>query len=139
MPPLTRWFIKTGLVYLVLSLLTGVLAAADPILQLPSPLAGLMPLYFQLLMVGWVTQLIFGIAYWMFPIASRDAPRGNARLGWVAHICLNAGLLLRVITELSNVLDAFPVLQWAVGVSLALQLVAAGAFVINTWNRVQGH
>lgn len=139
MPPLTRWFIKTGLVYLVLSLITGAFAAADPVVQLPYPLAGLMPLYLQLLMVGWITQLIFGIAYWMFPIASREEPRGNPQLGWVAYICLNAGLLIRGIAELTNVLDAFPVLPWATGLSLLLQLIAAVAFVVNTWTRVKGH
>lgn len=139
MPPLTRWFIKTALVYLVLSLLTGVFAAADPVLSMPYPVAGLMPLYFQLLMVGWITQLIFGIAYWMFPIASRDEPRGYPWLGWVAYVSLNAALLISGVTELANVLDAFPVLPWATELSLVLQLVAAVAFVLNTWNRVKGH
>lgn len=140
MPPLTRWFIKTGLLYLVLSLVTGVIAAADPVVQLPYPLAGLMPLYFQLLMLGWITQLIFGIAYWMFPIASRENPRGNPRLGWVAYICLNAGLLIRGISELTNALNVFHfhALPWATGLSLTLQLVAALAFVANTWARVKG-
>lgn len=139
MPPLTRWFIKTGLVYFVLSLLTGVIAAADPVFRPPYPLAGLTPLYFQLLMAGWITQLIFGIAYWMFPIASREEPRGNPQLGWVAYVSLNAGLLLRGIAEVSNVVDVLPLLPWATGLSLALQLVAALAFVANTWNRIQGH
>ncbi len=139
MPPLTRWFIRTGLVYLVLSLVTGVIAAADPVVQLPYPLAALMPLYFQLLMVGWITQLIFGIAYWMFPIASREDPRGNPQLGWVAYICLNVGLLIRGIAELTSVLSDFPAPPWATELSLILQLVAAVAFVANTWARVKGH
>lgn len=139
MPPLTRWFIRTALVYLVLSLLTGVFAAGDPILQLPNPLAGLMPLYFQLLTVGWITQLIFGIAYWMFPISSREDPRGSPRLGWIAYISLNAGLVISSVAEVGNVLDAFPALPWATGLAHLLQLVAAVAFVTNTWKRIKGH
>lgn len=139
MPSLTRWFIKTALVYLVLSLLTGVFAAADPVLQLPYPLAGLMPLYFQLLSVGWITQLIFGIAYWMFPIASREEPRGSSLLGWVAYISLNTGLVISGVTQVANVLDALPTLPWATELAYLLHLVAAIAFVVNTWNRVKGH
>lgn len=50
-------------------------------------------------MVGWVTQMIFGVIYWMFPIITRAQPRGNERLGWAVYILLNVGLLLRVIYE----------------------------------------
>ncbi|MFT3895418.1 MAG: hypothetical protein QM730_27655 [Anaerolineales bacterium] len=61
MPPLTRWFLKAALVYLILALCAGILLA------LPDPIAGLFPVYFHLLTFGWLTQLIFGVALWMFP------------------------------------------------------------------------
>ena len=57
------------------------------------------PAYFHLFLVGWVTQMIFGVICWMFPIITRAQPQGNERLGWFSYILLNVGLLLRVIGE----------------------------------------
>ena len=137
MPPLTRWFIRTALLYLVLSLVSGVLVAAGSLTRFPYPIASLSTLYFQILMVGWITQLIFGVAYWMFPTFSREHPRRSPMLGWVAYVSLNAGLLLQVVVELLGIVNANAA-GWMGGVSILLQFAAALAFVINTWNRVKG-
>ncbi len=48
-------------------------------------------------MLGWATQLIGGVALWMFPPLSREQPRGDERLGWFAYGALNGGLLLRAV------------------------------------------
>jgi hypothetical protein len=58
MPPLTRWFIKAGLVYFVAALLVGMVLAAQAVWNLPRIATTLGPVYFHLFMVGWVTQLI---------------------------------------------------------------------------------
>ena len=42
MPPLTRWFIKSALVYLVVSLLTGVALAAQSVIALPTAVSVLL-------------------------------------------------------------------------------------------------
>jgi hypothetical protein len=62
LPQLSRWLIRTALVYLLVSLMVGV---AQP--SLTSAGLILWPTYVHLLVVGWLTQLIFGVAYWMFP------------------------------------------------------------------------
>lgn len=81
MPPLTRWFIRAALAYLVLALCVGVF------LTLPTgnPISGLFPVYFHLLTFGWLTQLIFGVALWIFPTYSNAKPRGHEWLGWGTH------------------------------------------------------
>ena len=80
MPRLTRYFIKTALVYLALSLTLGVVLAARPALALPDELAAFSPVFFHLFMVGWVTQLIFGMLFWMLPKYSRELPRGHEKV-----------------------------------------------------------
>ena len=50
MPPLTRWFIKAALVYLVLALCAGVLLA----LPKGNPISSLFPVYLHLLTFGWL-------------------------------------------------------------------------------------
>lgn len=137
MPTLTRWFIKTALACFVAALLAGVLVFARPALELPDWLASLAPVYFHLLMVGWVTQLIFGVVYWMFPKYSQAQPRGSDRLGWATYILLNAGLALRVVGEPLAALGAGQVFGWMLAGSAVLQLLAGWAFIANTWPRVR--
>ncbi len=134
MPPLTRWLVKAALLWLVASLVLG-LAMQLPLAARVPLLRGLWPTYLHLLVVGWLTQLIFGVAFWLFPRYSAERPRGSDRLGWVSFVCLNLGLILRVIGEPRRAIGA------GVGTLLLLsavaQLVAVWAFVLNTWPRVR--
>jgi hypothetical protein len=63
MPPLTRWLVRAALVYLLLGLLTGAVYWANVQWSLWPPLAALSPIYVHMLVVGWLTQLIFGVIY----------------------------------------------------------------------------
>ena len=139
MPLLTRLFVKTALIYFVAALLTGLLVTARPVLGLPLIVAGLSPVYFHLLMVGWVTQLILGVAHWMFPKFSREEPRGRDWLTWTIYALLNSGLLLRVIAEPARTVSDAPVWGWLLALSALLQWLAGMAFVVNLWPRVKGH
>ncbi len=134
MPTLTRWLVKAGLLYLVAALLLGV-AMQLPLAQGVPLLAVLWPTYLHLLVVGWLLQLIFGVAFWLFPRWSAERPRGSERLGWLSFALLNAGLLLRLVGEPLHALggEAGNLLA----VSAAAQLVAVWGFVLNTWPRVR--
>ena len=99
MPLLTRWYIKTALLYLIAALLLAIILALPISISLPPFVRAMHPAYFHLFLVGWVTQMIFGVMYWLFPIISRKRPRGNETLGWVSFLLLNVGLLLRVFVE----------------------------------------
>jgi hypothetical protein len=138
MPSLTRWYIKSAFVYLGFSFLVGLLLTVDRFVLLPRFIQFMSPAYFHLFMVGWVTQMIFGVIYWMFPIISRDSPRGNSRLGWVSFVLLNAGLLLRVIFEpFVALIPQRSVWGWSLVVSAVFQWFAAFIFVVLSWPRVK--
>jgi hypothetical protein len=138
MPTLTRWFLKTSLLYLVAALVVGLLLAAGSASIFPAIPAGIGPLYFHLFMVGWVAQLIFGVVFWLFPKYSKERPRGYEWLGWATYVLINAGLLLRVVGEPANAADPREIWGWFLAVSAILQWLAGLAFVINTWPRVHG-
>ena len=72
MPTLTRWCIKTALVYFVTALVLGVAMQSRHLLAAVPMLSLLWPAYLHLLMVGWITGLIFGVAYWLFPRSDRS-------------------------------------------------------------------
>jgi hypothetical protein len=137
MPILTRWFIKTSLVCFIAALILGIAQAAQGVVRLPAELRAAAPAYVHLLVVGWITQLIFGVAYWMFPKLSAETPRGSDRLGLTAYGSLNLGLLLRVVAEPLHTIHASPGLGWTLMASAVLQWLAGLAFVLNTWSRVK--
>jgi hypothetical protein len=138
MPTLTRWYVRSALVCFVTALTLGVATALRGIADLPPAFGALGPVYTHLLMVGWVTQLIFGVAHWMFPRPGAARERSTERLGWVTYGLLNGGLLLRLVGE--PLLAAAP--SGAAGSVLALsallQWLAGLGFVLSTWGRVKG-
>ena len=139
MPVVTRWYLKTALVYLILALSVGVLLAAQQLWGLNLPYNGIFPVYIHLLVVGWLTLLILGVAYWMFPKFTTTLPRGSEPLGWASYILLNAGLALRVICEPANSLPNALGSVWGILLVVAgiLQWLGGLAFVANTWARVK--
>lgn len=119
--------------YLALAVILGT-AMLSPLRS--TSLALLQPVYFHLFMFGWVTQLIFGVAWWMFPPLSRDRPRGDPRLMWIAYALLNVGLVARAVSE---PLEALHGGVWsAVLFASALLQTAAGLLLVGVlWPRVR--
>lgn len=138
MPTLTRWFVRSSLVYFLLALLLAVFLAMRPLVELPSFVIGLTPAYLHLFIVGWLTQLILGVMHWMFPKASKEKPRGDEQLVWGVFLLLNAGLILRAIAEPAMTVSSAQVWRLLLVVSAVLQWLAGLGFVVNSWPRVKG-
>lgn len=137
MPPVTRWCIRSALLWFLLALGTGVLLAGGVSARIPGTALALpYPTYLHLLTVGWLTNLIFGVAFWMFPRYSAEHPRGSDRLAWLAYLGINAGLVLRLLGEPAQLSGGGAAALLVL--SAALQLLGAWAFVLNTWPRVKG-
>jgi hypothetical protein len=135
-PPVTRWFVRSALAWFLVALVAGVLLAGGmPALIPGTDLLLPYPTYLHLLTVGWLTNLIFGVAFWMFPRYDAEHPRGSTRLAWVAYGGLNAGLVLRLAGEPLHATGATA--ATILVLSAGLQLLGAWAFVLNTWPRVK--
>jgi len=135
LPAISRVLIRTSAAYLAAAALLGILTAV------PAPTAdmlpaGLEPAQLHLLVVGWITQLIFGVALWMFP---RYGDRGAVSIGpaaWGAYAALNTGLLLRLAGE--PWLAARPESVGArtvLAISAASQWGAVAYFALRLWKR----
>lgn len=136
MPRVTRWFLRSAIAYLVMGLVLGVANAGLP-LGMPIPQRALFPLYVHLLAVGWITQLIFGVAYWMFPRYSKEQVYGHVKLVWWAFALLNAGLALRAIGEPAHAYDPRPPTAVLMALSALLQGLGGLAFVVTIWPRIK--
>ncbi len=134
MPTLARYTIKTALVHLALALLIGLALAAQPVFGLPLWIARLRPVFLHLLIVGWLTQLIIGVAHWMFPKYTKEHPRGDLRLGWAVYWLLNLGLGLRALGE---VLEPGSPGGGLLALSALFQVSAGWLFIASIWPRVK--
>jgi hypothetical protein len=137
MPLLARWFVKTALVYLAAALLTGLAIAASPLLEARTFPAALWTSYLHLFVVGWLTQLIFGVALWLFPRHSRELPHGHLTLAWITYVLLNLGLVGRSVAEPAMFWSADPVWRWGLALAAVLQWLAVGVYVVFIWGRVR--
>ncbi|MBP6669342.1 MAG: hypothetical protein KA180_07830 [Gemmatimonadales bacterium] len=135
MPPLSRAFVKAGFVALLLALIGELLQVRPASLWPALPRAALHLTALHLLTVGWLLQLITGVAYWMFPRHRTDPPRGRAAPGWTGWALLNTGLLCRVVGESWQVGWNGP--AWPLQLSAALQLVAVLLLVRLLWPRIR--
>jgi hypothetical protein len=136
MPLVTRWFVRSALLWLLSALASGILLASGAAARMPG--TGLVlpyPTYLHLLTVGWLTNLVFGVATWMFPRHTADQPRGSDTLAWASYAGLNAGLLLRLVSEPAQLAGAGG--RSLLLLSAGLQLIGGWAFVLNIWPRVK--
>jgi hypothetical protein len=133
-----RYFIRTALIYLLAAFVVGAVVLVNQAVALDGRIGGLLPVFYHLLMVGWVTQLICGVALWMFPPLSREQPRGDERLGWFTYGALNIGLVVRSIFEPIHTWQPSPLSGWALVGSALLQVLAIWVFVAAIWPRVKG-
>ena len=138
MPTISRIFIKSGLLFMVASLVVALGASAGDMLGLPGWVVGLRSTYFHLFTVGWITQIIFGVALWMFPGWSRKKPRGPAWLGWSCFAALNGGLLLRFASETAFAAGHHGGLwSWMMTAAAILLVAAAMLFAAAVWPRLK--
>jgi len=136
-PPLTRWYVRLSFAYLVLALGAGTVGAAQQPLGLPGWVATLGPVAVHLFVVGWITQMIFGVAYWMFPRRSAAMPRGDPAPAVATLALLNLGLTLRIVAEPWHSTRPSPVAGGLLVVSAAAQWLAGVWWVVLMWPRVK--
>jgi hypothetical protein len=135
MPTLSRWFIKSGFVSLALALVLEAIQLR-PASVLPAvPDAAVHLAAIHLLTVGWLLQLIIGVAYWMFPRHPTKPPRGDVRYGWWAFGLLNLGLALRVIGEPWRLGWDGPALPLVL--AALCQLAGIGSALLLLWPRIR--
>jgi hypothetical protein len=150
MPPTSRAFVKASILYLCLGAILGALLFVNRWFPLGQWVSALRVSHVQLLIVGWLSQLILGVAWWLFPplklsprgdgsrpLRRGQAQRGNEPLFWVTFVSLNVGVLLRSIFEPLQIWTRTPQFAALAGISGLFLFAAAIGFVVNMWNRVR--
>jgi hypothetical protein len=150
MPETTRAYVKVSIAYLCLGSLIGALLLVNRWVRWEPALGALRTSHVVFLVVGWLTQLILGVAWWLFPPlqiglqpdAARWARHGQTQRGseplfWATFACLNAGILLQAVFGPLHTWTGVGAFDVLARLSALLLLAAAAAFVANMWGRVR--
>jgi hypothetical protein len=150
MPATARAYVKASILYLGIGAILGALLLVHRWIPLGTWVLPLKVSHVQFLIVGWLTQLILGVAWWLLPPLKiglqsgepRSGRRGQAQRGseplfWATFAFLNLGILLRGILEPLCVWTGIATFQILAGLSGLFLLAGAIAFVLNVWGRVR--
>ena len=131
MPAVSIWLIRSALVYLLAGFTLGAMLLVGKGIALPAELWRWLPVHFELLFVGWLIQLVMGVAYWIFPrFGMTPRARGREGLGWFALALLNGGVWLASVGMVHD-LRALTV------AGRSAEVLAAAAMALNIWSRTR--
>lgn len=128
MPRLSVWAVRTALIYLVVGSTVGALMLGAKAGILSITLLRLIPSHQELLLLGWLLQLAFGVGYWILPRVEGTRPRPALAVAGLA--CLNVGVLAAAI---GWIVDRNQV----VVLGRLLELTAAVTFLGHLWLRIR--
>jgi hypothetical protein len=132
MPLLSRFYIRTALLWLALGTTLGGIILWNK----ASPIPGawqLLTAHITLVTWGWILQLTLGVAYWILPRVSGPrfgAERPRPWLAVAAYVLLNAALVFGAVVSLLPV-------PWPGILVAALELLALLLFALHAWPRVR--
>lgn len=130
MPRLSVYFVRASLIYLLVGFTLGGLMLANKGILMSPMIWSLLPLHMEFAFVGWMIQLVMGVAFWILPRFNRGAPRGNERLAWLAFYFINLGIFLVI-------LDTSLDISWLTLVGRIAEGLALVVFVLGHWRRIK--
>jgi hypothetical protein len=141
MPVESRLFVKASLLWLCATFALGAILLILKALGLP-PHINFSNVHAHMGFVGWLVNLVMGIALWFLPVNREKFPENRGRYPAmtvrVIFTMLNLGLVLRVIFEPLADKEGPALLYSATLVTSALlQLAAVIVFAAIAWVRVR--
>lgn len=130
-----RLMLKTSLAYFTIGTLLGLTMYLGYHFPPLSPLLRLRTTHAHLILVGGIIQLIMGVALWMFPRRENPPAFTPESDGLRLYFLLNAGTLLRALSE--PFLASHPAVFWTAFAGASLQSLAILYFLFLIWARIR--
>ena len=132
-----RLFIKTGILFLVISLALGGLMLANRELRGIAPHPYLVSAHVHAVGIGFLMFVILGVAQWLFPRPAKEDLRYRPGRILAAYWILAAATALRVVAETGRV--------WSDALGLKLLVLATGLgqiagfalYFYSMWGRIR--
>ena len=129
MPRVSVWYIRAALVHLVSGAFLGAFYLTFKAVGWPGFALSHLPVHQEQMLVGWLVQLVMGVALWILPRPAGWEPRRSAPALWSVFVLLNAGVLVAALGG-DPALPAS--LAW---IGRAAEALAVVLFALHAWNR----
>ncbi len=133
MPTLSRYFIRSALIYLGIGFTIGGLILSAKGGFVDARVWSWLPMHIVLLVDGWLIQLALGVAYWILPRIQLNE-RGRRSWAWAGFTILQLGLGLTLLTGVNLWLPAAQVLF---APAVILQVIGVVLFAVHVWPRIR--
>lgn len=133
---LARRFIKTGFIFLITGLITGLYILITSHFKQSWFEYSLITVHAHLILFGFVMSLIIGVAIWMFP-RTKDRGEYSPVIAETVYWLLTLGTSVRAVCEVVMIFRASAVLSFLIVIAGVAQLFSGVLFVYNIWSRVK--
>ena len=133
MPTLSRYFIRSSLLYMGIGFTFGGLILCAKSGYVDPRVWGWLPMHIVLLTGGWLVQLTLGVAYWILP-RIQGSERGRRGWAWLGFAILQAGLALTLVTALNLWV---PAVQGLFAPAVIVQLIGVAMVVVHAYPRIR--
>lgn len=133
MPHVTTWLLRAAfLQFLAGSVLGSMMLAAKGGLAGSVTPAWVFPVHIELMIYGWLLQLVLGVALWILPRRPGQPRDHGAWAGWVGLTAINAAVLLAACGAALN-------RPWLVALGRAAALAGAATIAISLVPRIRAY
>lgn len=137
MHSLVRRYIKTAIGFLVLGLAIGIWMLVRRELYGAYATPFETSAHTHALLVGFVMEMILGVALWLFPRPEKGNVRYKPRVAEAAYWLLTLGTAVRVVGELARPFVASLALRWLIVLCGVAQTAGLLLFFYTMWPRIR--
>ena len=134
---LVRRYIKTAIVFLAVGIALGGWMLVNRELHGRQPTEYETSAHTHLIFVGFVMEMILGVALWLFPRPHKDDTRYSPRLVNIAYWLVTVGTVIRTAGELARASEDGVALRWLIVCSGLAQICGLGLFFYTMWSRIR--
>lgn len=127
MSSITVWFIRCAMIYFLLAIVLGIH------MSITGPVYPYMPIHVHFNLLGWMTMMVYGVAYHILPRFSGRPLYSEALSVWQLWLA-NIGLIGMAIGWWVRTMYGSPIVLF---VSAVLESVAVVFFVINMFKTIK--
>jgi heme/copper-type cytochrome/quinol oxidase subunit 1 len=132
-----RYFIKTGIIFLITGLLTGLHMTLTKYVFKKGFGPELLSAHTHIILIGFVLMMIMGVALWFFPRAEKTDTRYNPDMLRVAYWTMTIATAARFISQIIAAYVEVSFVGYIIAAASVFQLVALGFFFYSIWGRIR--
>lgn len=133
---MSRRYIKTGFIFLIVGLFLGLYMIISKYILGKWLSPQLITAHVHVLLFGFVISIIMGVAIWMFP-RPQSENRYSSKLSEIIYWLLTIGTTIRFISEVTSSYMTWIIFDGLIVLGSVSQVLAGLLFIYNVWTRVR--